>query len=77
MRGSSHSPHSRLSLQFLYHVWREHTRLWDAMLAEVLIRKGAPAEGPPPDLPQRILVRAAWVPSAGSLRHQGAAQCDQ
>jgi len=43
--------------QFLYHIWREHTRVWDAMFKEVLARMGAPSEGPPPDLPERILVR--------------------
>ncbi len=42
--------------QFLYHIWREHTRVWDAMFKEVLARMGAPADGPPPDLPERILV---------------------
>jgi len=44
-------------LKVLYHVWREHTPLWNDMLAEVYVRMGAPTDGPPADLPHRILVR--------------------
>ena len=43
--------------QVLYHVWREHTPLWNEMLAEVYVRMGAPTDGPPANLPHRILVR--------------------
>ena len=54
-------------MQFLYHIWSDHTRAWDAMFKEVLVRMGAPAEGPPPDLPQRILVRAHLAPVTSAL----------
>ncbi len=59
----------RVLLQVLYHVWREHTPLWNDMLAEVYVRMGAPTDGPPADLPHRILVRlvsSRWLPGCCS-----------
>ena len=50
----------RARLQVLYHVWREHTPLWHEVLTAIYDRMGAPKDGPPPDLPHRILVRA-WI----------------
>ena len=60
-------------LQVLYHVWREHTPLWNDMLAEVYVRMGAPTTGPPADLPHRILVQlhALCVVLSSASAHLG------